>query len=180
MTPPRPPPRKPPAARAWSAHRRHARLRYSRAALGRCLEVLEGQPGPRPPGGEISLAFLTDEALAQLHAEFLNDPAPTDVITFPGDAAGEWAGEICVSVDRAALEAQARRRPFALELTLYLVHGWLHLAGLDDLTPGGRKAMRRGERRLLAALRRNRALPDFRLQAGKKARVSIASRRERR
>jgi probable rRNA maturation factor len=153
--------------RAWSAHRRHPRLRFSRAALGRCLEILESQPGPHPPPGEISLAFLTDAALAQLHAEFLHDPTPTDVITFPGDDTGELAGEICVSVDRAIIESAKRRRPLAGELTLYLVHGWLHLAGLDDLTPRGRRAMRQGERRLLAALRRARARPDFRLRAVK-------------
>jgi probable rRNA maturation factor len=168
MAPPRPPPPKP---RAWAASRRHPRLRYSRAALARCLEVLDAQPGPRPPPGEISLAFLTEAALARLHADFLGDPAPTDVITFPGDSSTGLAGEICVSADRARAEARARRRPFALELTLYVVHGWLHLAGLDDLTPRGRQAMRRGERRLLAALQRARALPDFRWAGRKKSTV---------
>jgi len=171
MTLPRPRPRKAPLAatprRAWAAHRRHSRLRFSRAALDRCLKLLEIQPGPQPPPGEISLAFLTDAALAKLHADFLNAPAPTDVITFPGDETGELAGEICVSVDRAAAESAKRRRPLALELTLYLVHGWLHLAGLDDRTPRDRQAMRRAERRLLGALRRARALPDFRLRAAK-------------
>ncbi len=149
--------------RPWAANRRHPRLRFSRVALGRCLEVLDAQPGPRPPPGEISIAFLTEPALAKIHADFLNDPSPTDVITFPGETEEGLAGEICVSVDRAAHEATQRRRPFALELTLYVVHGWLHLGGLDDLTPRGRQAMRRGERRLLAALQRARALPDFRL-----------------
>jgi probable rRNA maturation factor len=137
------------------------------------------RPGPRPPPGEISLVFLTDAALAQLHDDFLNDPTPTDVITFPGDESGELGGEICMSVDRAAIESCQRRRPFATELTLYLVHGWLHLAGLDDLTPHGRQAMRRAERRLLAALRRARAQPDFRLLAEKKTPDSIASRRRK-
>jgi len=161
MTMPRPPRPKP---RAWSAARRYPRLHIARTALGKCLEVLDAQPGPRPPAGEISLVFLTDKALARLHKDFLDDPAPTDVITFPGDAAEDFAGEICVSVDRAILEAKKRRRPFALELTLYLVHGWLHLAGLDDLTPRGRQAMRRGERRLLTALKQARAIPDFKLR----------------
>jgi len=173
MTPRRPPPPKP--RRAWSARRRHARLRFSPAGLGRCLEVLENLPGPRPPAGEISLAFLTDAALAKIHGDFLDDPTPTDVITFPGDGTGEFAGEICVSVDRAAEEARKRGRKFAEELTLYLVHGWLHLAGLDDRTPRDRQAMRRGERRLLAALQRARAWPDFRLRVAKKRRDSIAS-----
>jgi probable rRNA maturation factor len=150
-------------SRAWSASRRHARLRYTTAALARCLEILDAQRGPRPPAGEISVVFLTDAALARLHADFLGDPAPTDVITFPGDAAEEdFAGEICISADRAATEAKKRAVPVARELTLYLVHGWLHLAGLDDLTAAGRRAMRRHEHRLLAALARARAFPDFR------------------
>jgi len=140
----------------------HPRLRYTPAKLEKFFAVLEVQPGPRPPAGELSIAFLTDDALARLHDKFLNDPAPTDVITFPGDEQA-LAGEICVSVDRAAIEAVSRREPFARELSLYLVHGWLHLAGLDDLTATGRRAMRRGERRLLAAVARARAQPDFRL-----------------
>ncbi len=168
MTPRRPPPRKRSAAatikRPWSAHCPHPRLQFTRVKLGKCFGVLEKQRGPRPPAGEISLAFLTEPALARLHDDFLNDPAPTDVITFPGGAADDFAGEICVSVDRAAEESAKRRHPFAVELTLYLVHGWLHLAGLDDLTPAGRRAMRRGERRLLAAIKEARALPDFRLK----------------
>lgn len=151
-----------PLPRASAIHCAHPRLRYSPAALRRCLAVLEAQPGACPPAGELSLAFLSDEALARLHGQFLGDPTLTDVITFPGDADGV-AGEICVSVDRATAVARARRQPFARELTLYVIHGWLHLAGLDDLTPAGRRAMRRAERRLLAALSREDALPDFRL-----------------
>lgn len=156
--------------RAWSAARRHPRLRYSRAQLGRCLEVLDSQPGPKPPAGELSLAFLTDEALAGLHADFLDDPAKTDVITFPGAQEDNFGGEICISVDRAIIEAKKRGRPFALELTLYLVHGWLHLAGWDDLTAKGRREMRAAERRLLAAIERENVLPDFRIQKLRQAR----------
>jgi probable rRNA maturation factor len=124
---------------------------------------LDAQPRPHPPSGEISIAFLSDRALARLHADFLDDPTPTDVITFPGDPADGFAGEICISVDRAVSESGPRAQPFARELTLYLVHGWLHLAGLDDLTPAGRRAMRKAERRLLAALARSHAMPDFRI-----------------
>jgi probable rRNA maturation factor len=126
---------------------------------------LDAQTEYQLPTGELSLVFLTDEALARLHADFLGDPSPTDVITFPGDTEENLAGEICVSVDRAMVEAKKHEYPFAQELTLYLVHGWLHLAGLDDLTPKGRKEMRLGERRLLAAIAREKALPDFMLQA---------------
>jgi len=165
------PPPRPKVRRIWSAARRHPRLRFTRARLGRCLEVLDAQPGPQPPAGELSLVFLTDEALAKIHDDFLNDPGKTDVITFPGDKKENFAGEICVSVDRAILEAKKRRRKFAQELTLYLVHGWLHLAGLDDLTAKGRREMRLGERRLLRAVAQARVWPDFRLNAPVRRRV---------
>ncbi len=129
---------------------------------------------PRCPSDELSLAFLTDAALAKVHADFLDDPAPTDVITFAGDPAHGLAGEICISVDAALrhLDPAGRRsrRPahrrwdaFSAELTLYIVHGWLHLAGYDDLVPAKKRVMRRAEARALRLLRTVGRLPIFRL-----------------
>ena len=115
---------------------------------------------PCPPG-ELSLVFLTDSALAELHGAFLADPTPTDVITFTGDAAAGLAGEICVSVDTASAYARRHRQDFATELTLYLVHGWLHLAGYDDLRPAAKRRMRAAEKRALALLRAAQAVPAF-------------------
>ncbi|MFT3869976.1 MAG: hypothetical protein QM715_16120 [Nibricoccus sp.] len=46
----------------------------------------------------MSIAFLTDKALARIHADFLDDPTTTDVITFEGNAQLGSGGEICVSV----------------------------------------------------------------------------------
>lgn len=121
--------------------------------------------------GELSVVFLTDAALAKLHADFMGDPSPTDVITFEGEPAAGLAGEICVSVDMAARVARERKTDFAGELTLYLVHGWLHLAGYDDLQPAKKRLMRAAERRALALLRRHDAIPAFRLRTpGKPAR----------
>jgi probable rRNA maturation factor len=111
--------------------------------------------------GELSVAFLTDTALARLHGRFLSDPSPTDVITFPGDPALGTAGEICVCADAAVRVAGSRRDAFSAELTLYLVHGWLHLAGHDDLRPPLTRAMRRAEARALRLLREAGAMPRF-------------------
>jgi probable rRNA maturation factor len=113
---------------------------------------------------ELSLVFLTDAALAQLHADFLDDPSATDVITFEGDAAHGSAGEICVSVDTAARYAKEHGRKFTEELTLYLVHGWLHLAGYDDLQPAKKRVMRRAEARAMKLLGAAGALPKFALR----------------
>ena len=112
---------------------RHPRLRVDRRAIARVIELLDanvaaiGLPVSAVPAGELSIVILTDPELAQLHADFLDDPTTTDVITFEGNADLGTAGEICVSADTADAYARKHRREFSTELTLYLVHGWLHL-----------------------------------------------------
>ncbi|AOS45347.1 metal-binding heat shock protein [Lacunisphaera limnophila] len=106
----------------------------------------------------------------------MGDPTATDVITFEGDPLAELAGEICLSADTAwsfvgAHLARARGRApaaslqnaFATELTLYLVHGWLHLAGYDDLQPAKKRRMRAAEARAMKLLLSAGAVPAFRL-----------------
>ena len=143
---------------------RHPRLRIDRRALRQVIAALDAHAarfrGGCPPG-ELSVALLTDPALARLHAAFLGDPKTTDVITFAGQPVLGLAGEICVSADTAAAYARKHRRRFADELTLYVVHGWLHLAGYDDLVPVKKRAMRRAERRALALLRGRRVRPAW-------------------
>jgi len=156
--------------REVSIANRHPRLRLARAAVSRLVATLDthaAEIGLQPaavPAGELSLVFLTDAALAKLHADFLDDPTTTDVITFEGDPAFGTAGEICVSVDTAAAYARAHGRKFAEELALYLVHGWLHLAGHDDLAPAKKRAMRRAEARAMKVLNAARAIPAFALK----------------
>lgn len=156
--------------RELSVARRHPRLRLKASELRAAVAVLDAHReqlaprGGRPFPGELSLVFLTDAALARLHDDFLDDPTTTDVITFEGEPASGFGGEICVSVDTAARYAREHRRDFSAELTLYLVHGWLHLAGHDDLEPGKKRAMRRAEARALTLLRKHGSLPRFTLQ----------------
>jgi probable rRNA maturation factor len=142
------------------------------ASLSSKALAKEDRPSTTPgvPPGEISLAILTDPALARLHAAFLGDRSPTDTITFAGTSAtaeapieSALAGEICVSADAARTFAAQHRRDFSGELTLYLVHGWLHLAGHDDLTPAAKKRMRAAEARAMVLLRERRLIPGFAL-----------------
>jgi len=159
---------------------RYPRLRVDRTALMRAIRTLDAEfpkskRGKREsefllcPPGELSLVFLTDSALAQLHADFLADPTTTDVITFEGDPALGVAGEVCVSVDTAIAYAKKHRRDFATELLLYVVHGWLHLAGYDDLQPAKKRVMRRAEARALALIRRSKCPSPFTLRSAKKS-----------
>jgi len=189
-------------------HNGHPRARVNaraRRALRRAIALLDAH-GEKflggCPAGELSLVFLTGEALAGLHGEFMGDASETDVITFAaaaaappqqqftvhssqftvgadehgrveagvptacglgaGDLCSEFrvqsselamAGEICVSVDAAAAFAKRHGREVAEELLLYVVHGWLHLAGYDDLQPARRRVMRGAERRAMGILR---------------------------
>lgn len=143
---------------------RHPQLRLDRRAVASAIGMLDAAAakfrGGCPPG-ELSIVFLTDAALARMHGEFLDDPTVTDVITFEGNPALGVAGEICVSAD--ASTRQRGRREFAAELTLYVVHGWLHLAGYDDLAPAKKRIMRRAEARAMRLLRSAGAMPNFRL-----------------
>ncbi len=115
------------------------------------------------PEGELSLVILGATAMGRLHASFLNDPSPTDVITFDGDPTLGAAGEVCVCADVAWDYVLAHGVDFARELTLYLVHGYLHLAGFDDTRPAVKRAMRAAEKRAMAVLDRAGAVPSFSL-----------------
>lgn len=111
--------------------------------------------------GSLSVAFLDRSRHSRIHGDFLKDFRPTDVITFPADPTEEMAGEICVSVDQAIEEAAKREVAFAHELSLYLIHGWLHLVGFDDKEEQDQKIMRREERKALDFVEDLGLWPDF-------------------
>lgn len=150
--------------RSVSLHNAHPRLKLDRKAVLRVIALLDAAADRfegGPPAGELSLAFLTDPALADLHDQFLDDPTTTDVITFEGEPDFGTAGEVCVSADTAATFAKKHNKDFSEELTLYVVHGWLHLAGYDDLEPAKKRRMRAAEARAMKLLSAASAVPTF-------------------
>jgi probable rRNA maturation factor len=64
-------------------------------------------------------------------------------------------------VDQAIVESRERGIPLAEELSLYLIHGWLHLIGFDDIDESDRKIMRREEKHAMDYIRELGAWPDF-------------------
>ena len=145
----------------------HPRLRIDKKAVAHVIATLDAHRDKflgGCPDGELSLAFLTDAKLAKLHDDYLNDPTTTDVITFEGQPALGAAGEICVSADTAAAYSEKHARDFSEELTLYVVHGWLHLAGYDDLQPAKKRKMRAAEARAMKLLAAASAVPVFTLR----------------
>lgn len=142
-------------SREISINNAHPRLHVDRGALIQAIHSLDAACGrflDGPPAGELSIALMNDQAIADLHAQFLDDPTTTDVITFEGEPAFGTAGEICVSADTAQTFAARHGHDFSTELTLYVVHGWLHLAGYDDLEPTKKRRMRAAEKRALDLL----------------------------
>ena len=98
-----------------------------------------------PPKVEITLVGVA--AITKVHAEFLDDPTPTDVITFEH-------GEILIGVPIVASNARKFGHSTDHEISLCAIHGLLHLLGYDDLTEKDRVIMHaRQEEILQAALR---------------------------
>ncbi len=113
------------------------------------------------PDGELSVAFVDEKEIRRLHEKYFNDPHATDVITFQGDPKMDFAGEICVSIDFAEHYVSENGFTLAREITLYLVHGWLHLAGHEDKSVNGRDAIRQAENKIMEALDKSNKIPPF-------------------
>jgi probable rRNA maturation factor len=135
----------------WSNRQRTVRLnlptirRIVEVALPLCVAKPRKKGLLLPP--EVEITLLGEEAIAKVHGEFLQDPTPTDVITFEH-------GEILIGVPIAAVNARKFRHPADHEVALCAIHGLLHLLGYDDLTEKERVIMHaRQEEILKAALR---------------------------
>lgn len=97
------------------------------------------------PDGELSVSFVSESKMRQLHVQFLNDASITDVITFSGDPELDFAGEIVVCPKYAERQCLRYHNAFSREVELYLIHGFLHLAGLKDKTLEEARKMREAE-----------------------------------
>jgi probable rRNA maturation factor len=78
--------------------------------------------------------------LRRLNSQFLGKDYPTDVLSFPNPKGAEGLGEIAISVDRAAEQAAEFGHPVETEIQVLMLHGVLHLMGLDHSSDRGRMA----------------------------------------
>ena len=92
---------------------------------------------------EVAVWIVSDRRISALHRKFMDEPGPTDVITFQH-------GEIFISAETARRHAHRFRNTLARELKLYIVHGLLHLQGFDDRNERGARSMRAVQSRILA------------------------------
>ncbi len=121
-------------------------------ALPQCLATAKSSEAVLLSLKEIEISFVSDPAIARVHGEFLDDPTPTDVITFPH-------GEIIISLDTAQRQALEHGETYEREVALYIIHGLLHLGGWDDHVESERNVMHALQMKILidsiAAKRKN-------------------------
>jgi probable rRNA maturation factor len=105
---------------------------------------------------KISVAVVDDPTISELHQRYLDDPSPTDVLSFVLERSSNYLeGEIVVSAETAAASAPKYKWSAADELLLYVIHGALHLVGYDDATAKKRTKMREKEKEYLARFELN-------------------------
>lgn len=102
---------------------------------------------------EASVHFVDVKTICDLHARFFDDPTPTDCISFPMDDSTDEGyrvlGEIFVCPEVALDYVNSHGGDPYHEVTLYTIHGLLHLIGFDDIDEVDRQEMRTEEARYL-------------------------------
>ena len=134
---------------ALSGARLGGRAAPLRAAVREAL-ALEGRRA-----GEVAVVLADDARLRDLNRRWRGLDRTTDVLSFGYDEGGdaEVDGDIVVSLERVRAQARRFRVGPGRELARVVVHGALHLAGLDHEAAGERRRMRAREDRVLRGLR---------------------------
>jgi probable rRNA maturation factor len=135
-------------SKAWAA------LGLSPSGLARFLNRARAAAGVP---GEVHILLAGDRTLRRLNRTFRHKDRPTDVLSFPAGAstvffgepnAPELSGDLAISLDTAARQAARLGHSLRDELRILILHGLLHLAGLDHETDSGEMAAREAELRV--------------------------------
>ena len=88
--------------------------------------------------GEVGYMFVNDEKILEVNNEYLGHDYYTDVITFDYDEPGIVSGDIVISLDTVRTNAEQFGKQYDDELRRVIIHGILHLCGINDKGPGTR------------------------------------------
>jgi probable rRNA maturation factor len=111
------------------------------------------------PGAELSVVFVDVATMTDLHVRWMDEPGPTDVLSFPMDELTPprddeeppegLLGDVVICPEVAEKQASAAGHDVRLELGVLLTHGILHLLGYDHADPDDERLMFGLQRRLL-------------------------------
>ncbi|MCD8291237.1 MAG: rRNA maturation RNase YbeY [Prevotella sp.] len=102
--------------------------------------------------GEIGYMFVNDEKILEVNREFLGHDYYTDIITFDYDEGDTINGDIVISLDTVRSNAEMLGKDYNEELHRVIIHGILHLCGINDKGPGERELMENAENNALALM----------------------------
>ena len=102
--------------------------------------------------GDISYIFCDDEKILEVNRQYLQHDYYTDIITFDYTAGDKISGDLFISLDTVRSNAELFHQNYDDELHRVIVHGVLHLCGINDKGPGEREIMEKNENEALEIL----------------------------
>ena len=100
--------------------------------------------------GEIAYIFCSDEKILEVNRQYLQHDYYTDIITFDYCEGNRLSGDLFISLDTVRTNAELFGSDYDTELHRVIIHGILHLCGINDKGPGEREVMEEAENRALA------------------------------
>lgn len=102
--------------------------------------------------GEIGYMFVSDDRILEVNREYLGHDYYTDIITFDYCEGDTLSGDLVISLDTVRSNAALFGKEYDKELHRVIIHGILHLCGINDKGPGEREIMEQAEDKALAML----------------------------
>ena len=102
--------------------------------------------------GDISYIFCSDEKILEVNRQYLQHDYYTDIITFDYTIGNKISGDLFISLDTVKTNSEKFETPYNEELHRTIIHGILHLCGINDKGPGEREIMEENENKALAIL----------------------------
>ncbi len=100
--------------------------------------------------GDVGYLFCDDAKILEVNNEYLGHDYYTDIITFDYDEGKTINGDIVISLDTVRYNAEKYKKDYDEELHRVIIHGILHLCGINDKGPGEREIMEQEENKALA------------------------------
>ena len=102
--------------------------------------------------GEIAYIFCSDEKILEVNRQYLEHDYYTDIITFDYTEGNRISGDLFISLDTVRTNAEQFDQAYERELHRVIIHGILHLCGINDKGPGEREIMEAEENKALAII----------------------------